>query len=149
MEDPGLFLGGAGILVLLAVSGFFAGSETALTAASRARMHQLEQDGDRSRALVRGVPDLSDMAWLRRSAGHEAGYSLVGMVHTLAPPAMRQTIANTQVAPMHPWDALICTSPSVRENLEAMFDGSRGSPRLSDHDGFRVLYRLDPAPASD
>lgn len=27
--------------------------------------------------------------------------------------------------------------------VEAMFDGSSGSPRLSDHDGFRVIYRLD------
>ena len=35
------------IIFLLALSGFFSGSETALTAASRARMHQLEQDGDK------------------------------------------------------------------------------------------------------
>ena len=34
------------IIFLLALSGFFSGSETALTAASRARMHQLEQEGD-------------------------------------------------------------------------------------------------------
>lgn len=34
------------IIFLLALSGFFSSSETALTAASRARMHQLEQDGD-------------------------------------------------------------------------------------------------------
>lgn len=34
------------IAFLLALSGFFSGSETALTAASRARMHQLEKDGD-------------------------------------------------------------------------------------------------------
>lgn len=40
------------IVLLLALSGFFSGSETALTAASRARMHQLEQDGDREAARV-------------------------------------------------------------------------------------------------
>ncbi|MBC7284289.1 HlyC/CorC family transporter [Hoeflea sp.] len=34
------------ILVLIALSGFFSGSETALTAASRARMHSLELNGD-------------------------------------------------------------------------------------------------------
>ncbi len=33
------------ILVLLGLSGFFSGSETALTAASRARMHTLEKEG--------------------------------------------------------------------------------------------------------
>ncbi|PZQ64155.1 MAG: glycosyl transferase family 1 [Phenylobacterium zucineum] len=73
--------------------------------------------------LLRGQPDLYDLAWGRRRRTGDRSYSLVGLIHTLAPPAMRQTIANTQVAPMHPWDALICTSPSVRENLEAMFDG--------------------------
>ena len=35
------------ILLLLSMSGFFSGSETALTAASRARMYQLEKDGDK------------------------------------------------------------------------------------------------------
>ena len=36
------------ILLLLALSAFFAGSETALTAVSRGRMHQLEIDGSRA-----------------------------------------------------------------------------------------------------
>lgn len=40
------------ILVLISLSGFFSGSETALTAASRARMHQLEKDGDQRAGLV-------------------------------------------------------------------------------------------------
>ncbi|MEO0983823.1 MAG: HlyC/CorC family transporter [Pseudomonadota bacterium] len=40
------------VIVLLAMSGFFSGSETALTAASRARMHQLEKDGDPRAARV-------------------------------------------------------------------------------------------------
>ncbi|MEM6665079.1 MAG: HlyC/CorC family transporter [Pseudomonadota bacterium] len=40
------------ILVLLVISGFFSGSETALTAASRARMHQLERSGVREASVV-------------------------------------------------------------------------------------------------
>jgi Mg2+/Co2+ transporter CorB len=40
------------IVVLLGMSGFFSGSETALTAASRARMHQLEKEGDKRAAAV-------------------------------------------------------------------------------------------------
>ncbi|MEL6828708.1 MAG: HlyC/CorC family transporter [Pseudomonadota bacterium] len=40
------------ILLLIGMSAFFSGSETALTAASRARMHQLEKDGDKRAALV-------------------------------------------------------------------------------------------------
>jgi len=40
------------ILLLLVLSAFFSGSETAFTAASRARMHALEKDGDKRAALV-------------------------------------------------------------------------------------------------
>ncbi|MEE2691368.1 MAG: HlyC/CorC family transporter [Pseudomonadota bacterium] len=40
------------ILALLAMSALFSGSETALTTTSRARMHMLEQDGDRRAARV-------------------------------------------------------------------------------------------------
>ncbi len=40
------------ILILVALSGFFSGSETAVTAASKARMLQLEKAGDRRAGLV-------------------------------------------------------------------------------------------------
>lgn len=43
-----LIVTGAAIIALLALSAFFSGSETALTAVSRARMHQLEKDGSRA-----------------------------------------------------------------------------------------------------
>src|SRR6478609_31125 len=46
----GLTLGA--ILGLLIASGFFSGSETALTAASRAKMHALEQDGNKRARTV-------------------------------------------------------------------------------------------------
>lgn len=42
----------ATILLCVALSAFFSASETALTAASRARMHALEKNGDRRAALV-------------------------------------------------------------------------------------------------
>ena len=41
-----------GVFVLLLLSAFFSGSETALTAVSRARMHALEQEGNRRATLV-------------------------------------------------------------------------------------------------
>lgn len=50
--DATLLITGGAIILLLALSAFFSGSETALTAASRARMHQLEQDGDHRALLV-------------------------------------------------------------------------------------------------
>lgn len=40
------------IFGLLCTSGFFSGSETALTAASRVRMHSLEKDGDKRATIV-------------------------------------------------------------------------------------------------
>ena len=40
------------IVVLLAFGAFFSGAETALTGASRARMHQLEQEGSRGARMV-------------------------------------------------------------------------------------------------
>lgn len=43
-----LFAAAGVIILLLIVSGFFSGSETALTAVSRGRMHQLERDGSKS-----------------------------------------------------------------------------------------------------
>lgn len=43
------------IVVLLMVSAFFAGSETALTAVSRGKMHQLEKDGSRAAANVNAL----------------------------------------------------------------------------------------------
>jgi Mg2+/Co2+ transporter CorB len=43
------------IFVLIVLSAFFNGSETSLTAASRARMHALEEDGNVSAALVNRV----------------------------------------------------------------------------------------------
>jgi len=47
-----LWLTGGAILILLIMSAFFSGSETALTAASRARMHGLESQGDKRAAKV-------------------------------------------------------------------------------------------------
>lgn len=50
------------ILFLLGTSAFFSGSETALTAASRARMHQLEQEGNSNAANVnRLISDKEDL----------------------------------------------------------------------------------------
>lgn len=46
---------GCAIFFLLVLSAFFSGSETALTATSRARMHKLEGDGDKRAARVNAL----------------------------------------------------------------------------------------------
>lgn len=96
---------------------------------------------EESGVLLRGQPELYDLAWMRRRHASDRAYSLVGLIHTLGPPAMRQIIAMTSAGPMHPWDALICTSPSVRDNLDAMFAG------WGEHLAERTGGRPPPQPA--
>lgn len=48
------------IFALLVLSAFFSGSETALTAVSRARMHQLEKNGDRRAVRVNNLLESRD-----------------------------------------------------------------------------------------
>ncbi|MBS0331526.1 MAG: glycosyltransferase family 4 protein [Proteobacteria bacterium] len=73
-------------------------------------------------ALLRGQPMLNNLAWLRRVTAGDRGYSLIGLIHTLAPPVIREGIASALISPVQPWDALICTSPSVRDATKEMFD---------------------------
>jgi glycosyltransferase involved in cell wall biosynthesis len=72
-------------------------------------------------ALLRGQPDLYELAWLRRRGAGDRSYSLLGLSHTLAPPAVRHMMAMASVGPVHPWDAIVCTSPSVQSALAEMF----------------------------
>lgn len=51
MSDPFALIALA-IIILLLLSAFFSGSETALTGASRPRMHQLERNGNRRAKIV-------------------------------------------------------------------------------------------------
>lgn len=48
------------IVLLIILSGFFSGSETALTAASRARMHQFEKNGDERAGIVTKLLERQD-----------------------------------------------------------------------------------------
>lgn len=80
----------------------------------------------RAGVLLRGQPYLSELAWIRRGAGRDDAYSLVGLIHTLAPPAVRESIGASAVAPLRPWDALVCTSPAVQSALEDLFESWSG-----------------------
>ncbi|MFN4088533.1 MAG: HlyC/CorC family transporter [Alphaproteobacteria bacterium] len=59
--DQAIWITAGAIFVLLLFSAFFSGSETALTAVSRARMHHLERKGNRNAALVRRLRDDKEM----------------------------------------------------------------------------------------
>ncbi len=98
-------------------------------------------------ALLRGQPDLADLAWLRRQNASDRAYSLVGLIHTIAPPASRMGLALNQVAPIQPWDALICTSPAVQDALTDMFEawGDYLGHRFGDG-GRRAIPKLPLVP---
>ena len=59
LEPQNLILTGV-ILSLLVFSGFFSSSETALTAASRVRMHAAEKDGDRRAMIVQRLMNMRE-----------------------------------------------------------------------------------------
>ncbi|MEM7618490.1 MAG: HlyC/CorC family transporter [Pseudomonadota bacterium] len=50
----------AAIFVLLLLSGFFSGSETALTAASRSRLHNWEKEGNKRAGIVNKIRERKD-----------------------------------------------------------------------------------------
>ncbi len=72
--------------------------------------------------LLRGQPYLSELAWMRGAFRSHHSYSLVGLIHTLAPPVVREHLGEVTLAPVQSWDALVCTSPSVKKALEEMLD---------------------------
>jgi glycosyltransferase involved in cell wall biosynthesis len=64
-------------------------------------------------------PDLllEEQAWQRRYF-RPRDYSLCGVTHTIATRRALDSIARALIAPLEPWDALICTSRAVRDAVE-------------------------------
>jgi Mg2+/Co2+ transporter CorB len=73
--DTALTLSITAILVLLGMSAFFSGSETALTAASKVRMHSKAKEGDKRAALVNKIRERKD-----RMIGALLGNNLVNIL---------------------------------------------------------------------
>ena len=70
------------------------------------------------------VPGLPSEAWARRYFGDQA-YAISGITHTTASVAIMQTMSDLLSAPLHDYDALICTSTAVRASVETQLDGIR------------------------
>lgn len=62
-------------------------------------------------------PNLTEFAWNRSLFGN-ARWSLCGITHTTASATAMDAIAGLISAPVQPWDALICTSQTVKQNVE-------------------------------
>ena len=62
-------------------------------------------------------PKIDVHAWQRRF-GDQRGYSLCGVTHTTASHSAMDAIGALLTAPVQPWDAVICTSQSVRATFD-------------------------------
>jgi glycosyltransferase involved in cell wall biosynthesis len=65
-------------------------------------------------ALLLPGPGLGQHAWRRRRAGIQDRLSLIGVTHTIASAGAMDSIAESLIAPVQPWDAIVCTSAAVR-----------------------------------
>jgi alpha-maltose-1-phosphate synthase len=70
-------------------------------------------------------PGFEEEAWNRR-LGNERGFSLCGLTHTVASDRVINSIGQYLIAPTQPWDALICTSTSVRAVVERVIEQHAG-----------------------
>ena len=66
-------------------------------------------------------PEIVAHAYRRRAHG-ETAYSVCGLTHTMASHRALDAVADMLMAPIYPWDALICTSRSIRSVLESVMD---------------------------
>ncbi len=61
-------------------------------------------------------PGIGGHAWQRALYGH-GGWSLCGITHTTSSAGAMDALANLLTAPVQPWDAVICTSTAVKDNV--------------------------------
>lgn len=66
-------------------------------------------------------PDIADLAYQRAGFGH-GSWSLCGITHTTASSKAMDGIASLLAAPVQAWDAVICTSLSVQDNVRRLLE---------------------------
>lgn len=66
-------------------------------------------------------PNLADLASQRIRVG-ERQFSLCGITHTTASHAVMSTLTQLPLAPLRPWDAVICTSQAVLKSVQQLLD---------------------------
>ena len=64
---------------------------------------------------------VDELAWRRRRHDQQA-YSIIGITHTIVSGAVMEVIANWLIAPVQPWDAVICTSNAVRKAVDTVIE---------------------------
>lgn len=69
------------------------------------------------------LPDPSIGRWAqwRQSAGADA-FSLIGQIHTISTPTALGFLQELLTEPIHPWDALMCSSTAGRDVVQGVLD---------------------------
>jgi glycosyltransferase involved in cell wall biosynthesis len=86
-------------------------------AVSRADLETIRRQG----LIYLPFPGIADEARLRNLVSDDA-YAICGVTHTISSREVLDGVAELPVAPVKPWDALICTSISVHKALSAVLD---------------------------
>lgn len=84
---------------------------------SRSSLGRLSKPG----CLYLPGPDIGNWARHRSQFGDNK-WSLCGITHTTASTAAMDAITDILTAPIHPWDALICTSRAVQNNVRRILE---------------------------
>jgi glycosyltransferase involved in cell wall biosynthesis len=61
-------------------------------------------------------------AWRRAAEGDDRAYSICGVTHSLSPDVAMQSLASLLTAPLHNWDALVCTSRAARDSVRLVLE---------------------------
>src|SRR5690606_32256486 len=87
-----------------------------LRVVDRSNLNALKQPG----VVHYPSPRLGPRAFQRAPFGHGA-WSLCGITHTVCSAGAMDSLTDLLVAPIQPWDALICTSTAVKDVVMRLF----------------------------
>jgi glycosyltransferase involved in cell wall biosynthesis len=74
--------------------------------------------------LYRPDANIASDAWRRAAHGGDRAYSICGVTHTTATHTIMESIAALLTAPLHSWDALVCTSHAVRDSVRSVLEAT-------------------------
>lgn len=66
-------------------------------------------------------PSLSPAAWARGVISPDA-YSVCGLTHSFSSLSVIEEIEKIIIAPLQPWDAMVCSSAAVKKAVQAIFE---------------------------
>ena len=93
------------------------GRQEAIQSVSRSTLGNLRKPG----CVFLPGPGIEEWARHRSKFG-DSSWSLCGITHTTASIGAMDAIAKIITAPVHPWDALICTSRAVQNNVSRILE---------------------------